>query len=50
MSQRFPRVTPAVWQVPLSLFASEVLAYLVRVECLYMIKPMVVNFGSVGRG
>ena len=43
MSRRFSCVTPGVWELPISLFASEV-AYLVRVDCLYLIKPMVVGF------
>ena len=34
---------PGVWELPISLFASE-MVYLVLVECLYLIKPMVVDF------
>ena len=45
MSRRFSCVTPGAWELPISLFASEV-AYLVRVDCLYLIKPMVVGFCS----
>ena len=43
MSQRFSCITPGVRELPISLFASEV-AYLVLVDCLYLIKPMVVGF------
>ena len=43
MSQRFSCVAPGVPELPISLFASEV-AYLVRVDCLYLIKPMVFGF------
>ena len=34
---------PSGSELPISLFASEV-AYLVRVDCLYLTKPMVVGF------
>ena len=43
MSRRFSCVTPGVRELPISLFASEVV-FLVCVECLYLIKPMVVGF------
>ena len=43
MSSRFPCLTPGDWELLHSLFASE-LVYLVYVECLEMIKPMVVVF------
>ena len=43
MIRRFSCVTPGAWELSISLFASEV-AYLVRVECFYLIKPMVVGF------
>ena len=43
MSRRFSWVTPGNRELPISLFASEV-AYLVREDCLYLIKPMVVGF------
>ena len=43
MSQRLSCVIPGVQELPISFFASEV-AYLVRVDCLYLIKPMVVGF------
>ena len=43
MSQRFSCATLGVRELPISLFASEV-AYLVRVDCLYLIKLMVVGF------
>ena len=43
MSRRFSCVTPGVRELPISLFASEV-AFLVCVEYLYLIKPMVVGF------
>ena len=36
---------PGIRELPISLFASEV-PYLVRVDCLYLIKPMVVGFCS----
>ena len=45
MSQRLSCVIPGVRELPISFFASEV-AYLVRVDCLYLIKPMVVGFCS----
>ena len=35
--------TPRFWKLPISLSASKV-AYLVRVGCSYLIKPMVVGF------
>ena len=43
MSRRFSCVTPRAWRLPISLSASEV-AYLVRLECFYLIKPMAVGF------
>ena len=43
MSRRFSCVTPGVQELPISLSESEV-AYLLRVDCLYLIKPMVVGF------
>ena len=43
MSQRFSCVTPGVQEISISLFASEVV-YLVCVDCLYLIKPMMVGF------
>ena len=43
MSQRFSCVTPGFWELPIILLASEV-AHLVRVDCLYSIKPMVFGF------
>ena len=43
MSQRLSFVTPGVRELLISLFASEVV-YLVRIDCLYLIKPMVVGF------
>ena len=43
MSRRFSCVNPGVGKLHISLFASEV-AYLVRMDCLYLIKPMVVGF------
>ena len=43
MSRRFSRVNLEIRELPISLFASEV-AYLVRVDCLYLVKPMVVGF------
>ena len=43
MSRRFSCVTPGVRELPISLFAIEV-AFLVCVEYLYLIKPMVVGF------
>ena len=43
MSWRFSCVAPGVRELPISLFASE-MAYLVRVDCLYLIKAMVVGF------
>ena len=46
MSLRFPCVTQEIRELRLSLFASEV-AYLVCVEYLLMIKPMVVVFCSI---
>ena len=45
MSRRFSCVTPGIRELPISPFASEV-AYLVRVDCLYLIKPMVNSFCS----
>ena len=42
VSPRFPLVTPGVWELP---FRS---SDLVCMECLKMIKPMVVSFCSVG--
>ena len=46
MSQRFSYVTPWVLELPHSLLVSVVT--LVGVECLYMIKPIVVGFSSIG--
>ena len=43
MTSRLPCVTPEVRELALRLFSSEV-AYLVCVECLQMIKLMVVVF------
>ena len=43
MSPRFSNVTPGVRELLISLFVSEV-TYLAHVECLYLIKPMVVGF------
>ena len=43
MSRRFSCVTLGIRELPISLFPSEV-AYLVSVDCLYLIKPMVVGF------
>ena len=43
MIRRFSRVTLGFRELPISLFASKV-AYLVRVDCLYLIKPMVIGF------
>ena len=43
MNRRFFCVTLGIRELPISLFPSEV-AYLVRVDCLYLIKPMVVGF------
>ena len=43
VSRRFSCVNPGVRELPINLFVSEV-AYLVRVNCLYLIKPMVVGF------
>ena len=43
MSRRFSCVTLGIRELPISLFPSEV-AHLVRVDCLYLIKPMVVGF------
>ena len=43
MSRRFSCVSPGFWELPISLFASEV-AYLVGVDCLYLTKPMVIGF------
>ena len=37
--RRFSFITPAIWELPINFFASEV-AYLVHLECLYLIKPM----------
>ena len=46
MSPKFTYVTPAVRELLHSLFASEV-AYLVRVECLQMIKLVMAVFCSI---
>ena len=43
MCQRFLCVTPGVLERLISLFENEV-TYLVRVDCLYLIKPLVVGF------
>ena len=43
MSRRFSCATQGIREVPISLLGGEV-AYLVRVDCLYLIKPMVVGF------
>ena len=43
MSRRFSCVIPGVQEFFISLFVSEV-AYLVHVDSLYLIKPMVVGF------
>ena len=43
MSRRHSRVNLGICELPISLFVSEV-AYLVRVDCLCLIKPMVVGF------
>ena len=43
VSQRFSCVIPGVWELPISLFVSE-MACLVLVECLNLIKQMVVGF------
>ena len=43
MSRRFSCVTIGVWELSISLFTSKV-PYLVRVDCLYLIKRMVVGF------
>ena len=43
MSSIFCYVTSGARELPISLFTSEV-TYLVRVDCLYLIKPMVVGF------
>ena len=43
MSRRFSCVTLGICELPISLIAKEV-AYLVRVDCLYLIKPVVVGF------
>ena len=45
MSRRFSCVTPGIRELPISLFANEV-PCLVRLDCLYLIKPMVVGFCS----
>ena len=45
MRRRFSCVTPGIRELPISISASEV-AYLVRVDCLYLIKLMVVGFCS----
>ena len=45
MSRRFSCATQGIREVPISLLGGEV-AYLVRVDCLYLIKPMVVGFCS----
>ena len=42
MNLRFPCGTTGVRELPLRLFSSD-LVYLVRVECLQMIKPMVID-------
>ena len=47
MSQRFPCVTPLVWELPIILFVSKV-ACLLRVEYLHLIKLMVVGFCCQG--
>ena len=46
MSQRFSYITPGVRELLVSLLESEV-AYLVCVDCLYLIKPMVVGLLEV---
>ena len=43
MTRRFSCVNIGIRELPISLLASEV-AYLVQVDCLYLIKPMVVGF------
>ena len=43
MSRRFSCVTTGVQELPISLSASEA-GYLVGVECLYLVKPVVVDF------
>ena len=43
MSQRFSYVTPRAWELSISFSANKV-GYLVRVECLYLIKPVGVGF------
>ena len=43
MSRRFSCVNLGIRELPISLLASEV-ACLVQVDCLYLIKPMVVGF------
>ena len=43
MGRRYSCVTPGVRELSISLFTSEV-AYLVRVDCLYLIKLMVLGF------
>ena len=48
MSPRFPFVTPRVWELSLRPTASERWHNLVCMECLQMIKPMVVAFCSIG--
>ena len=48
MSPRFPFVTPRVWELSLRPTASERWHNLVCMECLQMIKPMVVGFCSIG--
>ena len=45
MSRRFSCATQGIREVPISLLGGEV-TYLVRVDCLYLIKPMVVGFCS----
>ena len=43
MHRKISRVTLGVWELPISLFAIEV-AYLVHMECLCLVNPMVVSF------
>ena len=43
MSLKLSCVIPGVWELLISLFVSKV-TYLVHVECLYLVKLMVVGF------
>ena len=43
VNRRFSSVTLGIRKLPISLFASEVV-HLVRVDCLYLIKPMALGF------